>query len=366
MNPITPAAGKARRRASGNQISLLTRASILVPAHNAAPTIRACLEPLVRCAALGAEVIVCNDRSTDETLEIVRQFPAVRLANLGVANGEGEARNIAARVATREFLVYVDSDVVVEPTQIEALLRHLDEGGWDAAVGCYSERHPHQALVSQYKNLWIRMTYLAGPRELEWLWTACCAIERRAFFAVGGFNTKFSTAHGGIDFEMGARLRKSGRRILFDSRIECQHLKRFNLPRLLLNDHRRGRGYTMFALSQRSHGLVADRRFANVRLSHFLSGCLATALPVLAVLAAWRPWGRPLLFAALLLWGAFQVRFVAYFGARRGPLAALAAVPILFLDQMASLLGVLRGVFAYMRGERAPHGAGFEMGTLPE
>jgi hypothetical protein len=245
---------------------------------------------------------------------------------------------------------------------VERMLRLLADGTCDAVVGCYGEEHDHLGLISQYKNLWIRRTYLHSPRWLTWFWTAFCAVRRAEFERVGGFNEQYQDARGGVDFEFGWRLHRAGGRILLDPSISCRHLKRFTLPALLRNDYIRARGYVIQALSLRTHSPIHPNRFANVRASYFVAGVagavaigaslLALVFPLHAATIRYVP---PLALAA---WAVCQARFLAYFGARRGLLSAALIVPVLFLDQLSSFAGVAEGVVAYLAGERAPSGPG--------
>ncbi len=338
--------------------SRLGRTAVIVPARDAASTLEPCLRAIHGCALGGAEVMVVDDRSSDGTPAIAARFPWVRLVPLTKGTSDGAGRNAGALATDRDLLVFVDADVVVEASQVELLLAHVDDGGWDASVACYSEHHDDPGLVSQYKNLWIRLSYLAGPRELDWLWSACCAVRRDSYMRAGGFNELFTTALGGVDFEMGSRMRKAGMRIQFDAAIECRHLKRFSLAGLLRNDYRRARSYCIMAMTFRRRAPIGSGRFANVRVSHFLSGVCAWCALLAAALGLLYP---PAWFAALLggaLWLILQTRFTLYFGSRRGFSHALAALPILFLDEAASVAGSVAGLSRFLQGERSPSGPG--------
>jgi len=354
------------------------RAAIIVPFHNAEATLAECLESLARCAELGAELHVVDDTSTDRSVEVARGFPAARLHRRERRGSSGGARNTAAVLTGRPLLVFVDADVVAAPEQVDRLLQRLASGEWDAVVGCYGEDHDHRGLISQYKNLWIRRTYVRSPRQPRWFWTAFCGVQREAFARVGGFNECYHDARGGVDFEFGWRLTEAGGRILLDTSLTCRHLKRFTLGSLLRNDRVRARGYVIQALTLRRRSALGPNRFANVRLSYFVGGVTAwlTVLAALALAAgAAFPAGAaagalapmagvaaPLGAGALAVWLACQLRFLAYFSRRRGPIAAVRILPVLFLDQMASFAGVAAGVVAYFAGERAPSGPGFGPG----
>jgi GT2 family glycosyltransferase len=365
-SPALPAATAAPGPAA-LQRGLFERAAILVPVHNAESTMAECLVPLTECAGLGAELHVVDDTSTDGSVDVALRFPAARLHCRERRGSSGGARNTASVQTRREFLVYVDADVVVTVEQVGRMLQRMADGACDAVVGCYGEDHDHLGLISQYKNLWIRRTYLHSPRRLTWFWTAFCAVRREAFERVGGFNENYQDARGGVDFEFGWRLHQAGGHILLDPSLTCRHLKRFTLPGLLRNDYIRARGYVIQALTLRAHSPIHPNRFANVRASYFLAGVAGTTAVVSAILALVFPLhatvSRWVSVYALVVWALCQVRFLAYFGARRGGPAAILIVPVMFLDQVASFAGVAEGVAAYLAGERAPSGPGLPPAT---
>lgn len=59
------------------------------------------------------EVLVIDSGSTDSTLDIVRRFPTVRLHEIPNSEfGHGKTRNLAAQLATGEFVAYLTHDAI--------------------------------------------------------------------------------------------------------------------------------------------------------------------------------------------------------------------------------------------------------------
>lgn len=102
--------------------------SIIIPAYNRAHCIAQALES-VRAQQLGDfELVVGDDASSDGTWEIVqRKFPEAKLARLEVNSGAAAARNAALRVATGEFLAFLDSDDEWRPGKLAAQLGFLEK-----------------------------------------------------------------------------------------------------------------------------------------------------------------------------------------------------------------------------------------------
>ncbi|MBQ1758305.1 MAG: glycosyltransferase family 2 protein, partial [Prevotella sp.] len=111
-------------------------ASFIIPAHNASSTIIGCLDSIYGLAFrdIDFEVIVVDDCSTDNTVEIVEKY-AISYSNLVLFrqsenHRQGSARNIGIAIAKGNLVVFVDSDDEVD-SGVVSVLRMTDELGFD-------------------------------------------------------------------------------------------------------------------------------------------------------------------------------------------------------------------------------------------
>lgn len=113
------AAAAARLPLPVNPVALV---SVVIPAKNAAAYVG---ETIASALAQGdvAEVIVVDDGSTDDTVAIVRAVrdPRLRLIHNESA-GVSAARNLGARYASGEWLLFLDADDRLRPGAVAALL----------------------------------------------------------------------------------------------------------------------------------------------------------------------------------------------------------------------------------------------------
>lgn len=100
--------------------------SIIIPVFNRAHCIRRAMESVPSQGILDYELIIGDDASTDGTWDVVqREFPEAKLARLEVNSGAAAARNAALRVATGEYLAFLDSDDEWLPRKLAAQLEFL-------------------------------------------------------------------------------------------------------------------------------------------------------------------------------------------------------------------------------------------------
>jgi glycosyl transferase family 2 len=103
------------------------RLSVVIPAYNAAPTIRSAVSSALQQTEPCLEVIVVDDGSTDATAETVAQLDDRRVQLVSRANGgPAAARNSGIAVARGECIGFLDSDDLWLPTYVERAGRALE------------------------------------------------------------------------------------------------------------------------------------------------------------------------------------------------------------------------------------------------
>lgn len=164
--------------------------SILIPSYNGRTHLRRCLDAL-RQATPDAEVIVVDGASTDGSAELVeREYPEVRLSRVR-NHGWAHASNRAAELATREYLLFLNSDAFVTTEAIGIMHRRLSHSHKTGAVApmLMNEDGTRQKLFGAwYWPVWRPVT---RPMIAPVLSAACLMTTRRCFEKVGAFDEAF-------------------------------------------------------------------------------------------------------------------------------------------------------------------------------
>ncbi len=109
--------------------------SIIIPAKNEQQGLAALL-PKLRALYPTSEIIVVDDGSTDDTVDVCKANQ-VRVISHAYSMGNGAAVKTGARAASGDRLTFMDADGQHDPEDIARLLEKLDEG-FEMVVGARS------------------------------------------------------------------------------------------------------------------------------------------------------------------------------------------------------------------------------------
>ncbi len=133
-------------------VSLNNSTSIVLPSKNEAESLVSLL-PLLKRTVPNAEIIVVNDGSTDNTIQVCEDNQ-VKVITHPYSKGNGAAIKTGARAAKGEILLFMDADGQHKPEDIPRLLAKLQEGH-DMVVGARdrkSQAGAHRAFANGFYN----------------------------------------------------------------------------------------------------------------------------------------------------------------------------------------------------------------------
>ena len=110
--------------------------SIVIPCYNEEKNIKSTLNKILKYCkknVIHYEIIVINDGSTDDTINIVNKFPTVITINFAFNHGKGAAVNAGFNYSKYGLVLFTDADLSTPIKEIEKLFPYL--GPYDIIFG---------------------------------------------------------------------------------------------------------------------------------------------------------------------------------------------------------------------------------------
>jgi GT2 family glycosyltransferase len=200
---------------------------IVIPNWNGAHHLPECLDSLARQTLQATEVLVVDNGSSDDSVDLVRdRYPWVRVIQHPDNRGFSAAVNSGIRATGGEFVALLNNDTRAEPDWLERLVGAMQR--WPEASFAASKMlryDPPHAIDSAGD----RFNLLAGAganlgagqsrdthSEFGWTFGACAgaAIYRRALFDdIGLFDEDFFLVFEDVDLDLRAQV--AGHRCLY-------------------------------------------------------------------------------------------------------------------------------------------------------
>ena len=164
--------------------------SVIIPCYNEEKDIVKCLESLNNQSYKNIEIIIVDDGSTDRSLEVIKQFLKVRVLKQE-HRGPGRARNLGAKNAKGEILIFIDSDMTFDTNYVENLIKPIIEDKNGRVIGTTHELE----IVKNVDNVWSRCWgKIRVSKEEAGNIKIFRAIRKKAFIDLEGFDPKYGYA----------------------------------------------------------------------------------------------------------------------------------------------------------------------------
>lgn len=237
----------------------MTKTAVVILNWNGAAMLRRFLPGVVAHSQYGArEVIVADNASTDNSLEVLREeFPQVRTIVLDRNWGFADGYNKALEQVEADYFVLLNSDVDVPEGWLEPLEEYMDAHTEVAAVqpkllkydisapdgNCRTRRFEYAGAAGGFVDRY-GYPYCRGrlfdevetdsgqydtPLEVHWASGACLMVRSCDYRAVGGLDGKFFAHCEEIDLCW--RMRIAGKKIMCVPGSQVYHVGGASLPK---------------------------------------------------------------------------------------------------------------------------------------
>ncbi len=189
----------------------MKRISIIIPYYNDPIMVRRCIDSIhVSMMALpdrgdAVEVIVIDDHSPIPFAYPESQID-LHVERLSQNNGVGTARNTGVALSGGEFLLFIDSDVLLHTQHMKQIVDVLNtKPGMNIIQGPTGVEPANKIPGSFQHYLAAAWNYYEKQNWRITVFTQCVLVRKEFFLRMGGFVEKFDRS-GGEEFEFALRL----------------------------------------------------------------------------------------------------------------------------------------------------------------
>jgi len=190
--------------------------SVIIPVYNQGEYLEDCIESVYNQTVQPHEIIIVNDGSTDNSLEIAerymfREFPmiespvrVINQTNKGLSN----ARNTGIMNATGDYCFFLDSDDMLVENAIEKITTAILQTNADICAPSFKEfgKSNREVILGQFTINDLKVANRLGYFQ---------AIRRASLLECGGYNTKAPIGRYGYeDYDLTFELFKRGKTIM--------------------------------------------------------------------------------------------------------------------------------------------------------
>jgi len=200
--------------------------SIYIPAFNAEKTIGKCVESILTQSIQPKEILVINDASTDNTLNILKKYKGIKIISNKINLGLSESMNIATNSIKSRYIAKIDADVELASNWIELLMNIMRSEDITLIGGKMYEKFTNNPF-----NLW-------RSKRLKQNWGENDLSNPKFIFGCNNIldtsklnnNTKYRTdldyfKTNGEDVEFSNFLKRNNHKLFYSSKAVCYHLQ---------------------------------------------------------------------------------------------------------------------------------------------
>jgi len=317
----------------------MIRVSVVIPAYNAQPTIRACLSALMaQTFSESYEVIVVDDGSTDPTPDIIaKEFPTVKLMRQKNA-GPAAARNNGAKAAAGELVFFTDADCRPMSDWIDRMIRPFKANPAVAGVkGVY--RTEQTQLAARFVQVEYEDKYdlMRKDEFIDFIDTYSAGFRKDVFNSMGGYDCSFPVACS-EDAEFSFRLANRGYKMVFVPGAIVYHIHPDTFTSYIRKKFKFAY-WRMLAVKRNPNKLVKDSHTPQVMKMQLL---LSPVVLLLAAISPFADWGKSAFWLSALLYLVLSLPFIVK-ASRKDLVVGLISPVYLFARSLSQFSGVVLG-----------------------
>ena len=228
---------------------MAVKISIIIPNRNAGTTIGACLKAALASNYKNFEVIVVDDCSSDNSLEVIKQFPC-KCIQLTDHSGASIARNVGVQHSSGDILFFTDADCLLKEDNLMIAVEIFLSAGSNVIIGgTYTKQPVDDTFFSRFQSVFIHYSESRNAESPGYLATHAMIISALDFKQSDGFAENFLPILEDVEFSH--RMRRKGYRLMLNPRIQVRHIFGYALKESMKNAFRKSMYWTIYSIKNK-------------------------------------------------------------------------------------------------------------------
>jgi len=178
--------------------------SVIIPLYNKEFSVGKTIESVLIQTFEEFEIVIVNDGSTDNSLEVIQQFNDSRIKIIDKSNGGvSSARNRGVKEAKYDWVCFLDADDLWMEGHLETLIQMIEQFSQYRVFSASYVVSDEEFIHIQDSSVIIIEDYFKEAIKRHFFWTSVTCIHASVFDDVGDFDINLNR---GEDLELWARI----------------------------------------------------------------------------------------------------------------------------------------------------------------
>ena len=166
------------------------KVSIIIPVFNTEKYLKQCFDSVINQTFKDVEIIVVNDGSTDNSVNIIKEYqqkdPRIVFVDFQEHKGVSDAKNEGIEIAKGKYITFIDSDDWVSKDYIKVLHDNITKYNYDIVATNMFFFTKNKCIKNQmpyfcYKDDFSKDTNKAKLLNLNFIWNMVAKIYKKDF-----------------------------------------------------------------------------------------------------------------------------------------------------------------------------------------
>ena len=176
------------------------KVTIYIAAYNAERTIVQCINSILNQTIKFNEIIIIDDHSSDNTVNLVNNFKNIKLIKNQSNKGLSYCRNLAFKKSQNDIIASIDSDVVLENNWLEIMLQMIKKNDLTLYGGKMVEKYTNN-IFNNWRAKYYSQNWGLNDLDNPPFIFGCNSIQKKDVWRkVGGYNENLMTNGEDVDY----------------------------------------------------------------------------------------------------------------------------------------------------------------------